>query len=75
MFDHLFAPVQLIGLLPFFLVSTAIYLCPTLFAIYRNHHSRLKIALLNILLGWTVIGWAAALIWAVSPPAPVVAAE
>jgi hypothetical protein len=62
-------------LLSYALVSIAIYLCPTLIATYRNHPSRLQLMLLNILLGWTLIGWAAALIWAVSPPAPVIAAE
>lgn len=64
-----------IPLFSYVLVSIAIYLCPTLIATYRDHHSRLRLMLLNILLGWTVIGWAIALIWAVSPPVPVVAVE
>jgi hypothetical protein len=75
MFDNLFTPFHLIALLPYLLVTTAIYISPILVAIYRNHRSRLQIAMLNILLGWTVIGWAVALIWAVSPPAPVIAVE
>lgn len=42
-----------------------IYCIPTIIAAKRQHHNSIAIALLNFLLGWTLIGWVAALIWAV----------
>jgi T4 superinfection immunity protein len=40
------------------------YGAPSIVAYYRNHSQRLAIVLLNILLGWTGIGWLAAFVWA-----------
>jgi hypothetical protein len=40
------------------------YLAPTAIAYHRHHHQTLAIGALNVLLGWTVIGWIAAFIWA-----------
>jgi hypothetical protein len=42
------------------LISLAIYLVPTWVA-WRRHHQLGMVAVLNILLGWTIIGWAVAL--------------
>lgn len=39
------------------------YSLPTIIAFARGHHNALAIAVLNLFLGWTVIGWFAALIW------------
>ena len=41
----------------------AAYFLPWIVAIARNHHQRSAIALLNLLLGWTGLGWIAAIIW------------
>ena len=41
-----------------------VYVTPALIAYRRGHHQRHAILALNLLLGWTFIGWAAALIWA-----------
>jgi nucleoside permease NupC len=41
------------------------YFIPTFAAGYLNHRQFTGILILNILLGWTFIGWVAALIWAV----------
>jgi Superinfection immunity protein len=48
------------------------YLLPTLVALARHHRQRQAIAALNILLGWTFVGWVVALVWAltVSPGTP-----
>jgi hypothetical protein len=56
------------------LVMTAIYFLPTLIAAHRGH-SVTGILLLNVFLGWTGIGWAALLLWALlsRPPCWVVA--
>jgi Superinfection immunity protein len=45
-----------------FLIS--LHFLPTMVAVARRHRSRLAIFLVNFLLGWTVIGWIVAMIWA-----------
>ena len=39
------------------------YLLPFSIALWRNHPAITKIFLVNLLLGWTVIGWIVALVW------------
>lgn len=48
-----------------------LYVAPTILAFRRKHHNRQAIAALNLLAGWTVVGWIAALVWALTrkPPA------
>jgi Superinfection immunity protein len=46
------------------LLITAAYALPALLAFYRRHGRAEAIAILNLLLGWTVVGWLAALAWA-----------
>ena len=41
-----------------------LYFLPTIVAAIRRHHQENAIFLLNLLLGWTLIGWVAAIIWA-----------
>jgi hypothetical protein len=41
-----------------------LYLTPSFIAFYRAKSSRFRIALFNLLAGWTMIGWIAAFIWA-----------
>jgi hypothetical protein len=50
----------------------AMYFLPTLIASARNLHSRIGILMVNLFLGWTFVGWVAALIWAIAAPAPYV---
>lgn len=49
-----------------FPVLVGLYLLPALIARHRRHHNALAIGVLNILFGWTLLGWAAALIWALT---------
>jgi hypothetical protein len=42
----------------------AIHFLPTIIAALRDGRSVVGIFLLNLFLGWTVIGWVIALIWA-----------
>ena len=42
------------------------YFAPTLVAYKRRRVSFVAIAATNVLLGWTLIGWVVALIWALS---------
>jgi ABC-type transport system involved in cytochrome c biogenesis permease component len=48
------------------LVLVGLYFLPALLALARSHHQRLAIAALNLLLGWTVLGWVVALVWALT---------
>lgn len=45
------------------IVATLIYFLPTVIALARGHLSTLAIFLLNLFLGWTLLGWLIALIW------------
>lgn len=42
----------------------AIYFLPSLVATLRKHHQAGAIFVLNLLLGWTLLGWIIALVWA-----------
>lgn len=71
----LFVLVVFVLLVPDALVPMALlvfgvpmYILPTLIANQRNHHNALAIAALNLLLGWTFVGWALALVWALTEP-------
>lgn len=48
------------------MVSFFVYFLPSLIASKRNHPNATGIFLLDLILGWTVIGWIVALIWSVS---------
>ncbi len=47
-----------------------LYFLPGIIAIRRKHHNDTAILVLNLLLGWTVLGWIAALIWSLTSPPP-----
>ncbi len=47
-------------------VLIALYFLPTVVAVARGHHNSGSISLVNLLLGWTFIGWVVALVWSVS---------
>jgi hypothetical protein len=47
-----------------------VYFLPLIVAASRKHAQTGAIALLNLLLGWTVLGWVAALIWAATNSSP-----
>ena len=50
----------------FFLALFVFYWLPTIIAIARHTHSALGVAMLNFFLGWTVVGWVLALLWALA---------
>jgi len=43
-----------------------IYIVPTIVAFKRDKRNRIAIFVLNILLGWTLIGWVVALVWSLT---------
>lgn len=69
--------------LPEFLVlllfgaACLLYVLPTIIAAFRQKANVAPIILVNVLLGWTFIGWIVAMVWALStqaidaPPRPV----
>jgi len=42
------------------------YFLPALEAHRRNHRNAVAICALNALLGWTILGWIVALVWALT---------
>jgi hypothetical protein len=52
-------------------IFLGLYLVPTLIAWIRGHEQKVAITALNLLLGWSVIGWIGSLVWSLtSPPKP-----
>lgn len=48
-----------------------VYFVPTVIALLRGHRQAVAIGALNMLLGWTFLGWVGSLIWSLtSPSAP-----
>jgi hypothetical protein len=60
-------------LFPFFGTGFALYFLPSIIALVRSKRDTLAIFLLNLFLGWSVIGWFVALIWAAKHDVPSVA--
>jgi Superinfection immunity protein len=56
--------LQLIGGLAALVAVAAAYYMPSIIAARRKHQREKSIAALNLLLGWTGVGWCAALAWA-----------
>ena len=48
------------------LLVLALYFIPAIIAISRGHNSSMAVAALNLLLGWTFIGWIAAFVWSLT---------
>jgi Superinfection immunity protein len=57
----------------FFGFTFVFYFLPTIIALARSKRDALSIFLLNFFLGWTLIGWIMALVWACKSDVVVVA--
>lgn len=53
-------------------VGFVMYFLPSIIAFARSKRDIVGIILLNFFLGWTVIGWVVALVWAAKTDVPVV---
>ncbi|AQW70709.1 hypothetical protein B2J77_09270 [Pseudomonas parafulva] len=53
----------------------AFYMLPTIEAWLRKSNNLGAIAALNFFLGWSLLGWVAALVWAFKKPSPVIVAD
>ncbi len=58
----LLAPLNLM----LFVAGVLVYLLPTGLAMYRDCKATAWIAVVNVLLGWTIFGWFVAIGWAAS---------
>jgi Superinfection immunity protein len=47
-------------------VGLLVYFLPTVIANIRRHRERTAIFILNLLLGWSFVGWVAALVWSLT---------
>jgi len=57
---------------PVFGFGFVLYFLPAIIAFARSKRDSASILILNLLLGWTAIGWVIALIWAVKTDVPVI---
>ena len=55
----------------FLIVAPALYLLPTYEAWNKKHTNLTAIALVNIFLGWSLLGWVIAIVWAFKKAEPV----
>jgi hypothetical protein len=46
-----------------FLLFLCAYMMPTIIALSRHHRNRNAIAILDLFLGWTFVGWVIAFVW------------
>jgi len=53
----------IIGIL-LWIIAIVIYLLPTIIAIKKDHYEKAKIIAVNIIFGWSLLGWALSLHWA-----------
>jgi hypothetical protein len=54
------------GIILFLVIAAmglGLYFLPTIIAFARHHRNAVAIFLLNLLAGWTFLGWVGALVW------------
>ena len=61
--------MEAVGLI-LLLLMIGLYFLPTIIAMSGKKRNTPAIAMLNLLLGWTLIGWAIAMVWAFTYEAP-----
>jgi hypothetical protein len=64
------SPIQLIILI----IIGVPYFVPSIVAFARHHHNAWAIFALNLITGWTAIGWVGAFVWALTNPSRTVPA-
>ena len=47
-------------------IGLAIYFVPVIVAYIRKHNNTIPITIMTIFIGWTFLGWLAALLWALN---------
>ena len=51
-------------------VALALYFVPSFIAVNKNKRNKNAIFALNLLLGWTFVGWVVALVWSLMRDEP-----
>ncbi|KQV12513.1 MULTISPECIES: superinfection immunity protein [unclassified Kitasatospora] len=59
-----------VGLVVLVIVAALLYFVPTVIALVRGVPNRGSVVVINVFLGWTLIGWVVALAMAVRSGAP-----
>ena len=68
--DALHALIPLAGMASLGVLGATLYFAPALLAWGRAKRNLPTIFACNLLLGWSMIGWAVALVWALTREAP-----
>lgn len=58
--------MEAISMFAMLAVAVIVYFLPLIIASQKKHPSAVAIAALNVLAGWTLIGWLFALVWSLS---------
>ena len=59
-------PVAIVAVIIGGIVGMGLYFLPTIIALVRQKRNTIAIFVLNFFLGWTFIGWVAALVWSLA---------
>lgn len=59
-----------IGVVAIPCILLALYFLPAIVGSRRDHHNQTAIAVLNLLFGWTLLGWGLAMVWACTAVQP-----
>jgi len=66
---------ELFGSVLFVVIAVGSYFLPTIIATKRDHHQAGAITIINIFLGWTILGWVICLAWSCSAVKKTAAAQ
>ena len=58
--------IMILGAATVLFIYLAIYFIPVIVAYIRRHNNTVAIAILTLFLGWTFLGWLAALLWSLN---------
>ena len=61
--DEISNPFGWIAMIIVLMIGLFLYFLPTCIALGRDHPNTVAIFLLDLFLGWTLLGWIAALVW------------
>ncbi len=56
-------------------VGLVFYFVPTIIALMREHQSGCAIGVVNLLFGWSFVGWVVSLVWALTSAQPTVVVQ
>ena len=60
--------IKLTSVLIIYGLIITLYFMPTIIAVRKKHASKIGLFFLNLFLGWTLLGWVVAFVWAFSSP-------